>query len=109
MGDWNSLIVRVSDDCEWLSKMVRDSLKKCWKDDTIVDISGRYNHPEDEAMPITGGMALIDELLFTLPLHVIATLRICRTLFRLVFFSFLHLGGERLFSMQNLILVDFLV
>ncbi len=109
MGDWNSLIGRVGDDCEWLSEMVRNSLKKCRKDDTIVDISERYNHPEDKAMPITGGMARIGELLFTLPLHVIATLRICRTLLRLVFFNFLHLGGERLFSMQNPILVDFLV
>ncbi len=50
MADGKSFIGRVGDDCEWLSEMVRDSLKKCWKDDTIVDTSGRYNHPEDEAM-----------------------------------------------------------
>lgn len=107
MGDWNSLIGRVSGDCGWLFEMVRNNLKKCWKDDTIVDISGCYNRPEDEAMPITGGMARIGELLFTLSLHVIAILRICRTLLRLVFFSFLHLEGERLFSMKNPFLVDF--
>lgn len=77
--------------------MVRNSLKKCRKDDAIVDISGRYNHPEDKVMPITGGMARIGELLFTLPLHVIATLRICRTLLRLVSSAFFILGVKGFF------------
>ncbi len=51
----------------------------------------------------------ISELLLTFPLHVIATLRICRTLLYLTFFNTLRLGGEGLFYMQDPILIDFLI
>lgn len=74
-----------------------------------MDIIECYNHLEDEVIPITGGMARIGEWLFTLTLHVIATLRIRCTFLHLVFFSFFHFGGEWLYSMQDPVLVNLLI